>query len=50
VVAAVGLRSESRLVEGLKDTPFPIHVIGDCVAPRKIKNAIWEAFRLAYRI
>ena len=24
-----------------------LYVVGDCVAPRKIKDAVWEAFKLA---
>ena len=44
VVLAVGLTSQSQLKESLKDIPFEVFSIGDCVEPRKIINAIWEGF------
>ncbi len=47
VVLALGLKSNRRLEEALKDKVSEIYVIGDCVEPRKVINAIWEGFRFA---
>lgn len=44
VVVALGLTSQSQLMESFKDSPFELFAIGDCVKPRKILNAIWEGF------
>jgi 2-enoate reductase len=50
VVMAIGLKSETTLIDGLKNANFPVHCIGGCITPRKIQSAIWEAFRVALRI
>ncbi|MBI2858551.1 MAG: FAD-dependent oxidoreductase [Chloroflexi bacterium] len=47
VVLAVGLRSEDKLSKALASTAPEVFTIGDCVQPRKVINAIWEAFRTA---
>ncbi len=47
VVLAVGLKSDGRLFEALKDKVPEAYAIGDCVEPRKVINAIWEGFRTA---
>jgi len=47
VVLAVGLKSNERLLEALKDKIPEVYAIGDCVEPRKVINAIWEGFRTA---
>ncbi len=47
VMLAVGLKSDRRLLEILKDKVPEVYAIGDCVEPRKVINAIWEGFRLA---
>jgi len=47
VVLALGLSSSKELEETLKDVVPETHVIGDCVEPRKVMSAIWEAFRFA---
>ena len=44
VVLTVGFKSNRRLEEALKDKVPETHVIGDCVEPRKLLNAIWEGF------
>ena len=44
---AVGSKPNKGLKETLKDKVPEIYVIGDCVEPRKVINAIWEGFRLA---
>jgi len=47
VVIALGLKSNRELAEALQDTVPETYVIGDCVEPRKVINAIWEGFRFA---
>ena len=48
VVIAVGLKvTDKAFVETLEDNLPEVHVIGDCVKPRKILSAIWEGYRRA---
>ncbi len=47
VVLAVGFAPDSRLAAGLSASTAEVHTIGDCVEPRKVINAIWEAYRTA---
>jgi 2-enoate reductase len=47
VVLALGLAPERGLLEALTDKVPEVHAIGDCVEPRRVINAIWEAFRTA---
>ena len=47
VLIAVGLRSEDDLSHKLDDGGPEVFVIGDCAAPRKVINAIWEGYRKA---
>ena len=47
VVLALGLKSNRELEETLKDAVAETYVIGDCVEPRKVMDAIWEGFRFA---
>lgn len=47
VVLALGLSANRQLEEALKDTVPETYVIGDCVGPRKVINAVWEGFRFA---
>jgi len=47
VVLATGLKSEQGLEEALKKEVPEVYATGDCVRPRKVINAIWEAFRAA---
>ena len=47
VVLALGLNANKELEETLKDVVPETHVIGDCVEPRKVMSAIWDAFRFA---
>lgn len=46
VVIATGFRPNRELLESLNGKMPEIYAIGDCVEPRKIINAIWEAFRI----
>jgi 2-enoate reductase len=50
IAIAVGLKPETSLIDSLKGALPSIHAIGDCIEPRKIQSAIWEAFRVALRI
>jgi 2-enoate reductase len=48
VVIAIGLKiADEAFVETLEDNLQEVHVIGDCVKPRKILSAIWEGYRRA---
>ena len=48
VVIAIGLKvANEAFVETLEDNLPEVHVIGDCVKPRKILSAIWEGYRRA---
>jgi len=47
VVLAVGLESRGALFDSLEGKLSNVHVIGDCVEPREIKSAVWEAYNTA---
>lgn len=47
VVVATGMISNGGLYDALRDKKFEVYAVGDCVAPRKVLNAIWEGFRTA---
>ncbi|MCK4788530.1 MAG: FAD-dependent oxidoreductase, partial [Desulfobacteraceae bacterium] len=48
VTIAVGMKvNNEAFVETLEDKLPGVHVIGDCVRPRRILNAIWEGYRIA---
>lgn len=47
VVLAVGMRPRQELQSALEGKIPRLHAIGDCVEPRRIFEAIWEAYRLA---
>ncbi|MFC1961670.1 FAD-dependent oxidoreductase [Chloroflexota bacterium] len=47
VALAAGMKTHSELQDKLKDNLPIIHAVGDCIQPRKIINAIWEAYRIA---
>ena len=47
VVLALGLKPNQELADALGDTVPETHVIGDCVEPRKVMDAVWEGFRRA---
>ena len=47
VVLAMGMKSEKKLLDDLEGKLPDIHAVGDCVEPRKIMNAIWEAYNIA---
>ncbi len=47
VVCATGLRPQNELYLALQENLPEVYAIGDCVAPRKVINAIWEGYRTA---
>jgi len=47
VVLSSGLKADNYLSEELRDKVPELYVIGDCVEPRKVKDAMWEGFRTA---
>jgi len=47
VVLALGLSPNKALEEAMADTAPETFFIGDCVATRKVINAVWEGFRYA---
>jgi 2-enoate reductase len=46
VVIAIGLKPETRLLEGLQGRS-EVYAIGDCVSPRKMIHTLWEGFHAA---
>jgi 2,4-dienoyl-CoA reductase (NADPH2) len=44
VVLALGSRPNRSLTESLDETGIPVEAVGDCVEPRKVMDAIHEAF------
>ncbi|MEV5414218.1 mycofactocin system FadH/OYE family oxidoreductase 2 [Thermopolyspora sp. NPDC052614] len=47
VVCAVHQRPEDDLWHALRDAPFPVHRVGDCLAPRRAHAAVVEGHRVA---
>jgi 2,4-dienoyl-CoA reductase (NADPH2) len=47
VVVQTGRRSENALRSAFADTDFRVEEIGDCLSPRRISHALFEAHRLA---
>lgn len=47
VVCAVHQRPEDSLWQALRDAPFPVHRVGDCLAPRRAHAAVVEGHRAA---
>ncbi len=50
VVLVLGGRAEDSLSRELSEEGREVHVVGDCLAPRRIFNAIWEAELVARRL
>jgi NADH dehydrogenase FAD-containing subunit len=48
IVFAVGAKSENALANALKQKGILMTMIGDCVEPGKIMDAVEEGFRVAY--
>jgi 2-enoate reductase len=49
IVLALGAKSDNKLAEELKGEVRELYVIGDCVSPRKIPEAISEGFIAGWR-
>ncbi|MFO7249117.1 MAG: mycofactocin system FadH/OYE family oxidoreductase 2 [Actinomycetes bacterium] len=47
VVCAVHQRPEDELWHALRGAPFPVHRVGDCLAPRRAHAAVVEGHRVA---
>jgi 2-enoate reductase len=47
LVLSVGRQPVNNLVKIAEELVEEVHVVGDCVSPRKIKDAIWESFKWA---
>lgn len=50
VVLAVGAKAQNSLLPALAGKIRQLYSIGDCQAPRKILEAVHEAYDLAFRI
>ena len=50
VVLATGAIPEKKLYQGIKDKVPEAHCIGDCIAPRTIRDAIAEGYRIGLEI
>ncbi len=50
VVLAVGSRPNRELAEQLEGKVTELHVIGDCVEPRRIQDAIHEGYRVGLNV
>jgi 2,4-dienoyl-CoA reductase-like NADH-dependent reductase (Old Yellow Enzyme family)/thioredoxin reductase len=50
VVLALGLQPRTDLVEAMKGLAAEVYAIGDCVSPRRLINAIHEAFDVAVEL
>ena len=44
IILAAGRKPVNHLVKVAKEWVDEVWVIGDCIAPRKIKDAVWEAY------
>ncbi|GAA0249855.1 hypothetical protein GCM10009539_38850 [Cryptosporangium japonicum] len=47
VVTSVHPRADDTLWRALRNAPFPVHRIGDCLAPRRAHAAVLEGERVA---
>jgi 2,4-dienoyl-CoA reductase-like NADH-dependent reductase (Old Yellow Enzyme family)/thioredoxin reductase len=50
VVLAVGVKANRELADGLEGSGLEFHVVGDAVEPRKVLEAIQEAFEVAAQL
>ncbi len=50
IVLAAGSIPDQKLYQDIKDRVAEVHCIGDCVAPRKIREAITEGYRIGLEI
>jgi len=50
IVVALGFEPRDNLIPEVKQLNIPVYTVGDCVAPRRIYDAIHEGFSTGYRI
>ena len=50
LVTALGHRAETQLADALQDCEVEMHLIGDCLSPRTVEEAVLEGLRLGARI
>ncbi len=50
VMVALGYEANTEIAESLKADGAEVFVLGDCIKPRKVINAVWEAFEAARSI
>jgi len=50
IVLAVGSKPNSELFDSLRGKVKDIYIIGDCVSPRRIGDAVSEGFRAGFMI
>ena len=49
VLATINI-SETSLLDALAESGLEVHTIGDCLAPRRANNAIFEGRRLGLKL
>ncbi|MFC1860794.1 FAD-dependent oxidoreductase [Chloroflexota bacterium] len=50
VVLAMGLKSDNKLYDELRGKVAQIYALGDCVQPRNIMGAIWDAYQVGQAV
>ena len=50
IIAATGTRPESKKADALKSAFDKVHIIGDCIKPGKVGDAVHKAFMVANNI
>jgi 2,4-dienoyl-CoA reductase-like NADH-dependent reductase (Old Yellow Enzyme family)/thioredoxin reductase len=50
IVIAVGMKSEGKLVEEIQGIVPEIHVVGDCIEPRRIREAITDGYSVGLKL
>lgn len=50
VVVASGFRADHALADALRDKPYPVYPIGDCVKPGKVYEAVHGGFDAVWQI
>lgn len=50
IILAIGRRSVNSLLPQINELVHEVYAIGDCTAPRKVIDAIWEAYKKAIKI
>ena len=50
LVTALGHRSDTTLATALSDWPGEVHLIGDCLSPRTVEEAVLEGLRVGAKL